>query len=114
MAENLTRARKPNCSHFYQTNIVELVVKMRRVYLFLIVLLIIGLGYATLWLWSELTTRPELNLFSIVEFIIPISLISNASLASILWLFGSAIMGLLGIIFSKVSSKPLNSKRFSQ
>jgi hypothetical protein len=85
---------------------------MNRIYLILLLLTVLG-GCAILWLLSSEVTRTGSNLSNLVGLMIPSSLgkgISHASYTSIIWLFGSAMMGLLGIIFSKTASEALNSK----
>jgi hypothetical protein len=82
---------------------------MNRVYLIFVLLLLTVLGgSAILWLLSSEVTRTGSNLSNLVEPMIPSSLskgFSHASYASIIWLLGSAMMGLLGIILRKTGSK---------
>jgi hypothetical protein len=76
---------------------------LKRIYLIFILVLITGIGgSAILWLLSSKMTKIGSNLSNIVGFMMPASLgkgISHVPYASIIWLLGSAMMGLLGIIF---------------
>jgi len=74
---------------------------LKRIYLILLLLTGFG-GSAILWLLTSKMTKIGSNLSNIVGFMMPASLgkgISHAPYASIIWLLGSAMMGLLGIIF---------------
>jgi len=76
---------------------------MKKNYLFFILLLITGLGCSALFLpLSLFTARTGINFSSIVEPVIPGSLSKGTSYAAIIWLFGSAIMVLLSLIFRKL------------
>jgi hypothetical protein len=75
---------------------------MKKNYIIFILLLITCLGFSALFLPLTLSMAlTGINFSGIVEFVIPLSLSKGASYASIIWLFGSAIMGLLSIIFGK-------------
>jgi hypothetical protein len=75
---------------------------LKRIDLIFILVLITGFGgSAILWFLSSATMRTGSNVSNFVGFMVPASLgkgISHAPYASIIWLLGSAMMGLLGII----------------
>jgi len=71
--------------------------------LIFVLLLITGLGCSAFFFplpW--VTTRVGLNFSSLVELMAPVSLSKSTSYAAIIWLFGSAIMGLLALLFGKL------------
>ncbi len=76
---------------------------MKRIYLIFILLLITVTGVTAIaWLLSSDTTQIGSNLSKFVGVMIPARLdkgIPHVPYASTIWLFGSAMLGLLGIIF---------------